>query len=109
MKQNIQDQVRTTFVEASHITDALPGFTGIARDTVDEAFGAVQEVEFGSELPESEDGDDVARVCRFLDHLDDTVKAAENWQQTSETFRDAWGRLFSNSRRTVTLRSDSAA
>ena len=95
VKQNIQDQVRTTFVEASHVADTLPGFAGIARDAVDEAFGAVQEVEFGSELPEPEVDDDVARVWRFLNHLDDTVKAAENWQQIGETFRDAWARLFS--------------
>ena len=95
VKQNIQDQVRTTFVEASHVARALPGFGEIARRALNATFGEVEEFEFGSELPEPEDGDDVARVRRFLDHVDDTVKAAENWQQARQTFRKAWGRLFS--------------
>ena len=95
VKRDIQHQVRTIFLEASHVTNALPGFAEIAQGAVDAAFGAVKEVEFGSELPEPEDGDGVARVRRLLGHLDGTVKTTENWQQLCQDFRDAWTRLFS--------------
>ena len=95
VKQNIQDQVRTTFVEASHVADALPGFAEIARGAVHATFGAVEQFEFGSELPEPEEADDVARVRRILDHLVDTVEAAELWHEVRKSFRDAWGLLFS--------------
>ena len=95
VKQNIQDEVRSAFVEAGHVAQSLPGFSEIAQNAVDTAFAAVEEVEFGSELPEPADGDDVARVRRFLDHLNDTIQAAENWQQSRQAFRDGWARLFS--------------
>ena len=95
VKQNVQDHVSTAFVDGRHVADALPGFTEIARSAVRAAFGSVQEVEFGSELPEPEDGDDVARVTRILDHMDDTLEAAENWHEAHQSFRDAWELLFS--------------
>ena len=95
VKRNIQDQVRTAFVEADHVAHTLPGITDIAQGAVNVAFGAVEEVEFGSELPEPADGEDVARVRRFLDHLDDTIQAAENWQQSRQAFRNGWACLFS--------------
>ena len=95
VKRNIQDEVRSTFVEADHVARSLPGFTEIAQNAVDTAFTAVEEVEFGSELPELADEEDVARVRRFLDHLNGAIQAAENWQQSRQAFRDGWALLFS--------------
>ena len=95
VKRNIQDEVLSSFVEARHVAQSLPGFTEIAQDAIDTAFTAVEEVEFGSQLTEPTDGEDAARVRRFLDHLNDTVQAAENWQQSRQAFRDGWARLFS--------------
>ena len=95
VKRNIRDEVKSKFAQADHVARSLPGFTKIAQNAVDTAFTAVEEVEFGSELPEPADGDDVARVRRFLDHLADTIQAAENWQQSRQAFRDGWAFLFS--------------
>ena len=95
VKQNIQDQVRKAFVEASHVSGALPGFAEIARRAVDSVFKEVEEFEFGSKLPEPVEGDHVARVRRFIDHLGDLVQAAKNWQLTRQTYREAWSLLFS--------------
>ncbi len=95
VKRNIQDEVRSAFVEAGHVAQSLPGFTEIAQNGVYTAFTAVEEVEFGSELPEPADGEDEARVRRFLDHLNDAIQAAENWQQSRQAFRNGWARLFS--------------
>lgn len=95
VKRNIQDEVRSAFVQADHVAQSLPGFTEIAQTAIDAAFTAVEEVEFGSELPEPADGEDAAQVRRFLDHLNDTVQAAESWQQSRQAYRDGWGRLFS--------------
>ena len=105
VKRNIQDEVRSSFVEAGHVAQSLPGFTKIAQNAVDTAFAAVEEVEFGSELPEPADGEDVARVSRFLDHLADAVQAAENWQHSRQAFRNGWSRLFSKTEeRSLTTR-----
>ena len=98
IKGIIRNEVRSAFVEADHVAKSLPGFTETARNAVDSVFASVEEVEFGSELPESADGEDVARVRRLLDHLNDTLKAAENWQQTGQVFLDGWDRLFSETR-----------
>ena len=95
VKKDIQDQVRTTFVEASHVVGALPEFTEIAQDAVQVAYGDVEEFEFGTELPAPQDGDDAARVRRYIDQLHEIVKAAEKWHEVRHTFRDAWTRLFS--------------
>ncbi len=95
VKRNIQDEVRSTFVEAGHVARSLPGFSEIAQNAVDTAFTTVGEVEFGSELPEPADGEDVARVRRLLVHMNDTIQAAENWQQSCQAFRDGWALLFS--------------
>ena len=89
VKRNIQDQVRATFVEADHVAAFLPGFVDIAQAAVDAAFAGAEEVEFGSALPEAPEGDEAGRVRRLLDHLEDTVKAAENWQQSCQAFREA--------------------
>ena len=98
VKQNIRDEVRSAFVEVGHVAKSLPGFIDTARNAIDSVFAAVEEVEFGSELPEPADGEDVARVRRFLDHLTDTLQAAENWQQAGQIFLDGWERLFSETR-----------
>ena len=95
VKRNIQDHVRLAFVEADHVAVTLPGFANIGQEAVDAAFEAVEEFAFGSRLPEPEDGDEVARVRRLLNHLEDAVNAAENWQHSRQAFRDAWTRLFS--------------
>lgn len=95
VKRNIRDEVQSTFVEANHVAQSLPGFSGIAQEAFDSAFTTVTEFEFGSELPEPPDGDDAERVRRFLDHLNDTVRAAENWSQSRQEFRNGWARLFS--------------
>ena len=95
VKRNIGNEVRSTFVEAGHVAQSLPGFSKIAQDAFDSAFAAVAEFEFGSELPEPRDGDDAGRVRRFLDHLNDTVRAAESWPQSRQTFRGGWAHLFS--------------
>ena len=105
VKRNIRDEIRSTFVEASHVAQFLPGFSDTAQDAVDEAFAAVAEFEFGSELPEPPDGDEPERVRRLLDHLNDTVRAAESWPQFRQAFRDGWARLFSKSEeRSLTTR-----
>ncbi len=95
VKRNIRNEVRSTFVEASHVAKSLPGFTETAQDAVDTVFAAVEEVEFGSKLTQPADGEDAARVRRFLDHLDDTIQAAENWQHSGQTILEGWERLFS--------------
>ena len=95
VKRNIRDEVRSAFVEARHVAKALPGFTKIAQDAVDTTFAAVEEVDFGSDLPEPADGEEAARVRRFLDHLNDTIQAVENWQQSGQAILDGWERLFS--------------
>ena len=95
VKRNIQDEVLSSFVETRHVAQSLPGFTEIAQNAIETAFTAVKEVEFGSQLTEPTDGEDAARVIRFLDHLNDTIQAAENWQQSRQAFRDGWAHLFS--------------
>ena len=95
VKRNAQDHVRLAFVEAKHVAVTLPGFAKISKEAVDTAFDAVEEVEFGAELPEPENGDGVVRVRRLLDHLEDTVNAAESWQYSYQDFREAWRCLFS--------------
>lgn len=105
VKRDILDRVRETFVDARHVSDSLPGFINIARTAVDSAFGAVEEFEFGSALPEPADGDEAGRVRRLLDHLGNIVAAAENWPRSRQAFRDAWPRLFSeNDERSLTAR-----
>ena len=98
VKKNIQDEVRSTFVEAGHVAASLPGFVDIVRAAVDAAFEAVEEVEFGSKLSPPADGDEAGKVRRLLDHLEDTVSAAENWQQSRQAFRDAWTGMFSKTK-----------
>ena len=95
VKQNIRAEVLSCFVEAPHVAQSLPGFTKNAQNAIDTAFTGVEEVEFGSKLPEPPDGEDAARLTRFLDHLNDTIQAAENWMHSRQAFRDGWGRLFS--------------
>ena len=95
VKQSIQDHIRTAFIDASHVSRALPGFAKIAQRAFDAVFDEVEEFEFGSELPAPDEGDHVARVRRFIGHLGDIVQAAENWQLTRQTFRKAWSLLFS--------------
>ncbi len=95
VKRDIRDHVRSAFVEADHVAVTLPGFVKFGQEAVDSAFEVVEEFAFGSELREPEDGDEVARVRRLLDHLEDTVNAAERWQHSRQAFRDAWTRLFS--------------
>ena len=95
VKQDILNRVRETFVDAGHVSGSLPGFIDIAQAIVDSAFESVEEFEFGSALPEPADGDEAGRVRRLLDHLENTVAAAENWQHPGQVFRDAWTRLFS--------------
>ena len=95
VKRNIEDRVRSVFVDARHVAKELPGFTEVARDAANSAFEAVDEVEFGSMLPAPEEGDDVGRVGRFVDHLEDVIKAAESWKQVRQPYRDAWALLFS--------------
>ncbi|MCY4419783.1 MAG: ATP-binding protein [Gammaproteobacteria bacterium] len=95
IKQNIQDEVLSNFVKAPHIAQSLPGFAEIAQNTLDMAFTDIKEVEFGSNLSEPANDEDEARVTRFLDHLNSTIQAAENWQQSLQIFRDGWARLFS--------------
>ena len=105
VKRSIQDRVRETFVDARHVSDSLPGFIRVAQAAVDSAFGAVEEFEFGSALPEPADGDEVGRVRRLLDHLGNIVVAAENWPRSRQAFRDAWPRLFSeNDERSLAAR-----
>ena len=105
VKRNIRDEVLSVFVEADHVSRPLPGFTEIAQGAIDTAFATVQEVEFGSELPEPADGEDATRVRRFVDHLNDTIQAAENWQQSRQAFRDGWAHLFSKTEeRSLTTR-----
>lgn len=99
LKQSVVDQIRGTFVEASHIADSLPGFVEISQAAVDSAFEAVKEVEFGSTLLGLADGDHVGRLRRLLDHLESIVAAAEGWQRSRYTFREAWTRLFSEKER----------
>ena len=105
VKRNAQNQVQLAFVEAEHVAETLPGFANISREAVDAAFNAVTEVEFGANLRESEIGDSVARVRRLLDHLGNTVNAAEDWQNSRQAFRKAWRCLFSKSEeRSLTTR-----
>ena len=95
VKQNIRNEVLSSFVEARHVAQSLPGFTKNAQNAIDAAFTGVEEVEFGSKLPEPTAGEDAARLTRFLDHLNDTIRVAENWTHSRQAFRDGWGRLFS--------------
>ena len=95
VKRDIRECVRAAFVQPRHVADSLPGFAGIAQAVIDAAFKAVEEVEFGSSLPEPADGEEAGRVRRLLDHLDDIVSAAENWQRSRQAFRNAWIHLFS--------------
>ena len=105
VKQDVQDHVRLAFVEADHVAVALPGFANIVQEAVDEAFEAIERVEFGSGLAEPEDGNGVARIRRLLSHLEDTVNTAENWQPSRQAFRDVWTCLFSKSdERSLTAR-----
>lgn len=94
VKRGIQNQVLGAFVEATHVVGDVPGFASIAQVAVEAAFDAVEEFEFGSELPEPENGADVGRVKRLIDHLENTVSAAENWPHSCQVFRDAWAGLF---------------
>lgn len=94
VKRDIQNQVRAIFVEAKEVADVLPGFAALAQSSIDTAFQAVEEFEFGAKLPEPADADDARRVRRLLDHLNDTLNAAENWESSRDVFRDAWGRLL---------------
>ena len=103
VRRNIQEHVRSTFVEAKHVAVNLPGFVSISQEAVAAAFEEVEEVEFGSRLPEPKEGDELARLERLLDHLKDTINAAENWKDSQQAFRDAWARLFSkNDERSLT-------
>ena len=95
VKQDMQNCVRAAFIQPTHVADSLPGFTSIAQAALNNAFKAVKEVEFGSTLPKPEKGDETGRVERLLDHLNDTVAAAENWQESRQAFRNAWTHLFS--------------
>ena len=95
VKRNIQEEVLSGVVGLPQVAESLPGIIDIARNAIDAAFGAVEEIEFGSDLPEPADGQDEARVKRLLDHLSDTVRAAESWPQCRDAFRDGWARLFS--------------
>ena len=95
VKRNIQDCVRAAFIQPGHVADSLPGFTAIAQAALDAAFEAVEDFEFGSTLPAPADGEEAGRVKRLLDHLDDTVTAAENWQRSGQAIRNAWTHLFS--------------
>ena len=97
VERDIQNQVLRTFVEAVHVVGDVPGFAPIAQTAVEAAFEAVEEFEFGSELPEPANGDDVGRVRRLIDHLESTISAAENWQHFCQAFRGAWTCLFSES------------
>ena len=105
VKQNAQDHVQMAFIEAKHVAVTLPGFAKICQEAVDATFDAVEEFEFGTKLPEPESRDCVARVRRLLDHLENTISAAENWRHVRQDFRNAWGCLFSKSdERSVTSR-----
>ena len=95
VKRNIQNQVLQSFVEADHVASSLPRFADIAKQAVEAAFEMVEEFEFGSELPEPENGDHVGHLRRLLDHLEITIAAAECWQHSRQAFWDAWTRLFS--------------
>ncbi len=95
VKRDMQDSVRAAFIQPDHVANSLPGFTDIAQAALDKAFVAVEEVEFGSTLPKSEKGDETGKVERLIDHLNDTVAAAENWQESRQAFRNAWTCLFS--------------
>ena len=95
VKQNIRAEVLSRFAEARHVARFLPGFTKNAEKAIDAALIGVEEVEFGSELPEPSDGEEALRLTRFLDHLNDTIRAAENWVHSREVFGEGWGRLFS--------------
>lgn len=95
VKQNIRAEVLSRFAEARHVVQPLPGFTKNAQKAIDAALVGVEEVEFGSEPLEASDEDDAARLTRFLDHLNDTIRVAENWVHVRQAFRDGWGRLFS--------------
>ena len=95
VKRNIRAEVLSSFVEARHVAQSLPGFIKNAQNAIDTAFTGVEEVEFGSKQPEPPDGEDAARLTRFLEHLNDTIRAAENWMHSRQAFRDGWGRLFS--------------
>ena len=105
VKRNAQDHVQGAFIEAEHAAVTLPGFAKICQEAVDAVFETVREFEFGTKLPEPEKRDGVARVRRLLDHLENTVNAAENWQHSRQDFREAWGCLFLKSdQRSVTAR-----
>ena len=95
VKRNIQNEVLQTFVEADHVASSLPGFADIAKPAVEATFEMVEEFEFGSELPEPENGDHAGQVRRLLDHLEKTIAAAENWPHSCQAFLDSWTRLFS--------------
>ncbi|MDE0626343.1 MAG: AAA family ATPase [Bryobacterales bacterium] len=97
VKRNTQDHVRRAFVQAEHVAVTLPGFAQICRRAIDGAFEEVEEFEFGTTLPEPESGDSVARIRRFLNHLESIVSAIENWQQFRQDFRNSWRCLFSKS------------
>ena len=95
VKGNIQNQVLQTFAEANHVAGILPRFADIAKPAFEAAFEMVEEFKFGSELPEPENGDQLGRVRRLLDHLEKTIVAAENWRHARQAYWDAWTRLFS--------------
>ena len=105
VKQNIKDHVISVYVQPAHVADNLPGFTSVGLNALDAAFHSIEEVELGTKQPEPADGDDVARVSRLLEHLEDVVKGAENWKHYRQTFREAWARLFStNNEHSITAR-----
>ncbi len=105
VKRSIESDVRSTFVEAIHVAKYLPGFAEVAQDAINAAFAAVDEVEFGSELPAPDEGDDEARVRRIIDHMNDIIRTAENWQHFHQKFQESWDRLFSqNEEQTLTTR-----
>ncbi|MEQ8585009.1 MAG: hypothetical protein RIE83_01155 [Thalassobaculaceae bacterium] len=96
VKQNIQDQIRLVFVEAPHVAETLTGFGDVAQAAIETAFNAVDEVELGTKQPEPAADDLAARVKWLLDHLEDILNAAENWNQSRQAYRDAWTLLFSS-------------
>ena len=95
VKRNFQHHAKRIFVDADYSANDLPGFARAASDLIDAAFYNVEELEFGSDLPESDDSDAVTRVKRMLDHFNEIVKGAEKWPQCRQNFVNSWQLLFS--------------
>ena len=95
VKKNIKDHVRLAYIEATHIAVSLPGFARVGTEAVSSAFEAVDEFELGSKLPNVQENDELGRIRRLVDHLEDILNAAENWKHSRGAYRQAWTNLFS--------------